>query len=196
MICPNGNLSLNRLKKLVYSNEYDVYFEPNDEPENWDWRKNGIYHSPNRYLIETIDQLQSALKKEINDEGSIIYDITPEYSLKHPYDGESKSYIKEEFFWEYASQYGEKKCYKICNCSYLGEAPKYVPLELVQFDGDFNSTCFQLGSWERDGEGYDFHFCGSRMFEYICEEDLPIIWEALKKADDYLKARFREEINV
>ena len=191
MICPNGTLSINQLKKIVLSDEYVVYFEPNDEPEGWDWKKNGIYHSPNRSLIETFDHLQLALEEEIDGKGRIIYDITPEYSLRHPYEGEDKTYIKEEFFWEYASQYGEKKRYKICECSYLGDAPKYVPLQLVQFDNGFESCSYQLGSWERDSEGYEFHFCGPRMFENICEEDLPIIWEALKKADEYLRDRFK-----
>lgn len=33
----------------------------------------------------------------------------------------------DSFKWEYVG----KKCYKINNCSYLGEPPKHIPLELV-----------------------------------------------------------------
>ena len=34
MFCPNGNLTLNQLLDMLYSKEYDIWFEPNDEPED------------------------------------------------------------------------------------------------------------------------------------------------------------------
>ena len=34
----------------------------------------------------------------------------------------------DNFKWEYVG----KKCYIISNCSYLGEPPKHIPLELVE----------------------------------------------------------------
>lgn len=96
----------------------------------------------------------------------------------------------DNFKWEYVG----KKCYEISNCSYLGEPPKHIPLELVQFDGDFNNTpCIQLGSWERDEEGYEFRSCGSRMFDYIPKKDLKKVWKGLKKADKFLNERFLHE---
>ena len=95
----------------------------------------------------------------------------------------------DSFKWEYVG----KKYYKINNCSYLGEPPKHIPLELVQFNGDFNTYCFQLGSWERGKEGYEFHPCGSRMFDYIPKKDLKEVWKGLKKADKFLNERFLHE---
>ena len=43
MICPNGTIPIARLHDMVYSKEYDVWFEPNDQPEDWDWKTKGIY---------------------------------------------------------------------------------------------------------------------------------------------------------
>ena len=192
MICPNGHIDNARLLRMVQSDEYAVYYEPNDEPKDWDWRKDGIYRSPNRVYIATPSQLADAMLDEFEGKGSICYDTTEAYTLHHPYEGEERSYVKEEFFWEYHSHYS-KRCYKICNCSYLGEKPKHVPLEIVCFEDDFNSSCIQIGSWDRDGEGYEFHSCGSRLFENVDIRDLPIIWNAIHKADEFLAERFRKE---
>lgn len=95
----------------------------------------------------------------------------------------------DNFKWQYEGE----KCYKINNCSYLGEPPKHIPLELVQFFDGFDTPCFQLGSWERDKEGYEFRSCGSRMFEYIPKKDLEEVWKGLKKADKFLNERFLHE---
>ena len=46
MYCPNGNLTLNQLLDMLFSKEYDIWFEPDDKPEDWDWKKNGFYPSP------------------------------------------------------------------------------------------------------------------------------------------------------
>ena len=193
MICPNGNISLNRLISMVESDDFEVYFEPDDAPADWDFR-NGIYRSPNRWIIDDKDDLMLAINKEANKEGTICYDVSNSYYKKHPYEGEEVSYIREEFFWEYSSPNGKKYCYKICPCTYLkGYEPKNIPLCLECFDSGFENTCFTIGTWERDKEGYEFRSVGSRMFDYICEEDLPIIWKAIKKADEYLNNRFRNE---
>ena len=192
MICPNGHITISKLIQMVNSEDYAVYFEPNDEPADWDWRKNGVYHSPHRKPITSTVELHSALKEELNKKGTICYDYMPSYIYKHPFEGEAKTYVKEEFFWEYQSHYS-KRCYKICKCSYLGEEPEHVPLEIVCFEGDFNSSCFQIGSWSRDKEGYEFHSCGSRLFENVDNEDLPVIWNAIHKADEFLAKRFKEE---
>lgn len=193
MIYPNGNLTLNKLLDMMYSKEYDLWFEPNDEPIDWDWKKNGFYRSPNRIKITSKDSLLIAIKKEYDNEGKIIYDMTDEYYRRHPYIGESQQYVKDTFEWQYASPFGNKNCYRICECSYVGEAPKNIPLELVCYKDGFAGTCFMLGSWERDKEGYEFKSCGSRMFEYVYGEDLIEIWNALKAADIYLNERFKDE---
>lgn len=193
MICPNGTAPVNKLLKMVKSKDYEVFFEPFDEPEDWDWRKNGIYRSPNITRIKSNTELLDALEKELNSEGRICYDMTDSFYAKHPYEGEEVSYRKEIFFWEYSSPNGKKYCYKITECTYLGEKPKYVPLCLECYSEGFSGSCFVIGSWERDKEGYEFRSVGSRMFQYICEEDLPIIWKAITEADSYLNDRFASE---
>ena len=193
MFCPNGNLTLNQLLNMLYSKEYDIWFEPNDEPEDWDWKKNGFYRSPNKTKITTKEDLLKAIQSEYDKEGKIIYDITDEYNKRHPYVGEVKVYRRDIFTWQYSSSFGAKRCYRICECSYLGESPEYVPLEIVCYEDGFNSPCFQIGSWDRTSEGYEFKSCGSRFFEYVSLEDLPEIWKAIKAADLYLNERFIHE---
>jgi hypothetical protein len=74
-----------------------------------------------------------------------------------------------------------------------GYEPKHIPLCLECFENGFNGTCFTIGSWERDEEGYEFRSVGSRMWQYIDEEDLPIIYKAIAAADSYLNNRFANE---
>ena len=193
MFCPNGNLTLNQLLNMLYSKEYDIWFEPNDEPEDWDWKKNGFYRSPNKTRITTKADLLKAIQSEYDKEGKIIYDNTDEYYKRHPYVGEAKVYRRDIFTWQYSSPFGAKRCYRICECSYLGESPEYVPLEIVCYEDGFNSSCFQIGSWDRTSEGYEFKSCGSRFFEYVSLDDLPEIWKAIKAADLYLNERFIHE---
>lgn len=179
MICPNGYIDIRQLKKMIYSPEYDVWFVR--KGENW---ATGL-----KQKITTKASLADAIKKELDEEGSIYYDTTDVYSLNHPCEGEER-YNSDSFEWEYCSFFS-KKCFKICECSYLGKPPKHPSLEIVCFDSDFNSPCFQIGSWNRDDEGYEFKSCGSRLFEFIDEGDLPIIWKAIKRTDKYLADRFR-----
>jgi hypothetical protein len=184
MIYPNGTTELKRLLDMVYSKYYDVWYDPYD----------GLKDSPNKIRITTKQDLLKAIENEYDKKGTICYDLTDDYINAHPLPGETSEDICSEvgnshFKWEFAG----KKNYMICNCSYLGREPEYVPLELVQFYDDFNSSCFQLCSWERDKEGYEFHSCGSRMFEEIPEEDLKTIWEGLQKADQYLNERWLHE---
>ena len=193
MIYPNGSIELNKLKRMINSKDFIVYYEENTkEPCDWDWKKDGIFHG-SKYPIHNEDELISCASRELKGEGTICYDITDEYYKKHPYEGESCTYIKESFFWEYSSHNGKKLCYKICECSYWGKSPKNVPLELVCFEDGFENTCFQIASWERDDEGYEFKSCGSRLFEYVDEEDLREVWKAIKKADEWLNQRFLNE---
>lgn len=194
MICPNGHASINKLLKMVNSDDYEVFFEPFDEPEDWDWLKNGFYRSPNRKELKNNAELLEALKEETNNKGRICYDVKDSYYTKHPYEGEELSYRKEVFFWEYSSPNGKKYCYKICSCTYLkGYEPEHVPLCLECFENGFGNSCFTIGTWERDKEGYEFRSVGSRMFQYIHEDDLPIIYKAISEADKYLNERFEFE---
>jgi hypothetical protein len=192
MIYPNGTIELRKLVKMVNSKDFMVYYEEKtEEPSGWDWRKDGIFHG-NRVPIHNKEELIYYIDKELNEKGTICYDITEEYFKKHPYEGESITYIEPRFFWEWQS-YNTKKCYSITESSYLGKKPKNVPLCLNMFDGNFEGTCFVIGTWERDSEGYEFRSVGSRMFGYVADEDLSEIWKAIKNADKYLNDRFHNE---
>lgn len=196
MICPNGNVTIDSLIKMVNSKEYVVYFEPFDEPVDWDWKKNGFYRSPNRTEIKTKNDLLKYIEKEYDKEGRIIYDITEKYYQTHPYVGESRSYIRETFEWEYSSPYGKKCSYHITECKYIGEPPEHIPLELLCCENGLNESCITIGYWDRDDEGYEFKSCGSRLFSYVCDEDLPEVWKAIKEADKYLNTRFQTEDHI
>ncbi|MBR6610702.1 MAG: hypothetical protein IKK93_00450 [Campylobacter sp.] len=193
MICPNGTLSLKQLYDMVYSKDYVVWYEPNDEPSDWDWKTKGFYRSPNKIKITTQAALLDAFRKEYDKEGRIVYDLTDTYFSNHPYEGEEVKHVKETFDWQYASPFGNKYCYKICSCSYLGEPPKFIPLEIVCYENGFNDSCFTIGHWDRDDEGYEFHSVGSRLFKYVHEKDVELIWKIIKEADDFLAKRYKEE---
>lgn len=192
MIYPNGTIDLKDLKKKLNSKEFALYFEEYaKEPINWDWRKDGIFHG-NKYLIHNETELISCISRELKNEGTICYDLSDEYYKKHPYCGEKVSYVKPKFFWEWHS-YNTKVCYSITEMSYIGEKPKNVPLALNRFDDNFEGSCFVIGTWERDDEGYEFRSVGSRIFDYVADEDLSEIWKAIKNADKYLNDRFYNE---
>ena len=194
MIYPNGSIKLNELKRMINSKDFILYYEEKTkEPVGWDWTKDGIFHG-NKYPIDNEEELISCINKELKNEGRICYDITKEYYRKHPYEGEEIIYVKPKFFWEWQS-HTTKKCYSITESSYLGEKPKNVPLSLNMFDVDFEGSCFVIGTWERDDEGYEFRSVGSRMFDYVDDEDLNEIWKAIKNADKYLNDRFHKEEN-
>jgi hypothetical protein len=178
---------------MVGSEDYEIFFEEkSEEPNDWDWKKQGFWHGE-RISIKTLDDLRKYLSEELMNAGTICYDITDSYTKKHPCLGEEHIYKKEVFFWEWQS-YETHKCYKITETSYLGESPKNVPLSLECFsENNFNSSCFSIGSWERDREGYEFCSVGSRLFDYIDERDLPTIWQAIKEADKWLNERFQKE---
>ena len=192
MIYPNGSIELNKLKRMINSKDFILYYEEKTkQPVGWDWTKDGIFHG-NKYPIDNEEELISCISKELKNEGRICYDVTEEYYRKHPCEGEEVIYVKPRFFWEWQS-YNTKKCYSITESSYLGEKPKNVPLSLNMFDNNFEGSCFVIGTWERDDEGYEFRSVGSRMFDYIDDEDLNEIWKAIKNADKYLNDRFHNE---
>lgn len=192
LIYPNGFIELNKLKRMLNSKDFILYYEENaKEPINWDWRKDGIFHG-NKYPIHNEEELISCINKELKNEGTICYGFTEEYYRKHPCEGESVTYVKPRFFWEWQS-HNTKKCYSITESNYLGEKPKHTSLSLNMFDDDFEGCCFVIGTWERNDEGYEFRSVGSRMFDYVDDEDLSEVWKAIKNADEYLNERFHNE---
>ena len=57
-----------------------------------------------------------------------------------------------------------------------------------------NSFCYSLAYFERYDEGYRLKFVGDRPFEDIEKKDVPIIWSALKQAQEILD-EFYDEIS-
>lgn len=69
-------------------------------------------------------------------------------------------------------------------------------IDLVKWDksGD-RPYCFSLAYWTRDKEGYELTFVGSRPFDNIDKEDVPILWSVLKQAQEILDQFFKEVEN-
>ena len=69
-------------------------------------------------------------------------------------------------------------------------------IDLVKWDksGD-KPYCFSLAHWTRDKEGYELTFVGSRPFDHIDKEDVPILWTVLKQAQAVLDLFFEEVEN-
>lgn len=194
MFYPNGTSTISDLVKYMKSDKFKIYLEDNrNKPEDWDWKEKGFYRGE-RTEITTMEQLMDAIEKDQTIEGvTICVDTTDAYFRDSSYPGEEQSYVKEVFEWQYTSLFGKKYSYRITESTYLSEKPKYVPLSLECFT-EFN-RCFTIGTWERDKEGYEFHSVGSRLFEYVDEKDVERIWNAIKKADEYLSERFETEKN-
>lgn len=182
MIYPNKTESIKSLEEYVTSNQYVVFAEEIvDEPKDWDWKKQGFYRGP-RIEITTIEQLKDYI---FNDKYTICYDTTEEYSKFHMHKGESK--FINNLRWEYNG--GDNRYYVIRETKNFNKNQYYY--ELVKFEDDFS---FTLGSWESDSDGYkEFKSVGSRMFDYINEDDVSIVWSALKKFDEYLNKGFKNE---
>lgn len=193
MIYPNGSIEIRRLMKMVDSPEYEVYVEDrSDEPEDWDWVKQGFWRGPLTPIKNRVD-LKKWIIPILDEEVELCYDITSEYSRKHPNQGESFTYVKPVFTFEYAGKANwaikETETYYKEN----GEKKRVKSLDLVKYENEFGGICFVVGSWERDKEGYQFRSIGNRIFECIDVEDMEIVWEGLRAGDKYLQDLYRKE---
>ena len=91
--------------------------------------------------------------------------------------------------------------------TYKDYALRACPSQLVRFsDDEKNETIdflksytreedgrvlwYSLGYFTRGDEGYYFQFVGSRPFEEIPIKDLPVLWVALKSAQEILNNFF------
>ena len=68
------------------------------------------------------------------------------------------------------------KDYELRKTSSLSKAADYW--ELVKWQD--NNSCFVLAYFAQDKEGWELKFVGDRPFEYIEEDDLFTVWNALK----------------
>ena len=77
----------------------------------------------------------------------------------------------------------------------LSPEEKNETIDFVKWEIDSTGRkyCFSLAYLERDSVGYKLYFVGSRPFEYIADEDLKILWRALKYAQEILDEFFNEE---
>ena len=72
---------------------------------------------------------------------------------------------------------------------------KNTTIELVKWE-DINTEkpyCFTLAYFRSTSGSYNLTFVNGRPFEYITQEDLPIIWNTLKQAHEMLEAFLRME---
>ena len=180
MIYPHGTLTLDKLRNMLKSDQYEVYAESTVAPENWD--PNTLYRGPRT----KIKSYEDALKYLADPNITICYDITDKYYQKHPYAGEAKMYIKELFHWQYSGVHPYAISETKCRC----RDQEYTSLELLRYGGDFNDSCWVIAYWTRDDEGYEFKSVGSRLFTEIDADDLETVWEAITAADKYLRNKF------
>ena len=89
-----------------------------------------------------------------------------------------------EFSFKY-KDYEIKACPKHL-VSFIDDEPN-VTIELLKWDRtDVKPYCFSLAYFEKYSEGYRLNFVGDRPFKYIEKEDVPIIWNVLKNAQELL----------
>ena len=189
MIYPNGSIEIRKLMKMVDSPEFAVYVEDRSgEPEDWDWMHKGIWRGPLTPIKNRVD-LKKWIIPILDEKVELCYDITDEYSKKHPIAGESYLYVKPSFRFEFAG----KSNWAIRECERGSRSERSVSLELLKFDEDFEGTCFVVGSWEKNSGGYEFRSCGGRLFEYLDMEDMETVWNALTAGDKYLRKLFEGE---
>lgn len=80
------------------------------------------------------------------------------------------------FNWKY-KDYELRACPKIL--ARLNKEDQNETIDLIKWGAhnDGEKYCFSLAYWKRGSEGFDLSLVGSRVFEYIDEEDLEIVWE-------------------
>lgn len=181
MIYPNGTVELNKLRKMIESPMYNVYVEDlKDRPEDWDFLKKGMWRGPRTLITDT----KEVIKYLFEDRYTICYDLTDKYYEKHPYNGESKGWVKPRFCWQYA---GKKGNFEIRYTEGVNRKRKtFENLEVIKHDGDFESTCFVIAYWDLKESGYEFHSCMNRLFECVDMGDFDTVWAAIVEANKYL----------
>ena len=97
------------------------------------------------------------------------------------------------FNWKY-KEYELRACPK--QLARLSDDSKNETIDLIKWNthDDGKRYCFSLAYWTRDKEGFDLTLVGERIFDYIEEDDLEIIWEQLHTAqivlDSFWKLKY------
>lgn len=177
---------------IDHPESYSVFAEKNDQPEDWDWSKQGIYRGE-RTRITSLEDLKKYL---FTDEYTICYDIEKGYYDKYPYPGEAKSFIKETFNFKYSGDRDlEIKEVMTAYTPKSGEPVHTTTLELLCYSDHFGESCFVIAYWTLDEEGYEFKSVGSRFFDYLSDKDLKVVMSAIREADKFLKKKFESSSN-
>lgn len=186
MIYPNGFISLEKLRKMINSKEFDIYYEdPVEVPEDYDFLKHGIPRGA-QHRIKDEKELLKHLEDIYTGKVDLCYDINDEYYRRHPHAGEYGGYLKPLFNWQYSG----KSNYEIRECKTNHQ--KDTTLEVCRFDGDFFDSCYVIAYWTKDDEGYEFKSVGHRLFE-VDAEDFEILWKGICEADKFLKDKWDRE---
>lgn len=91
-----------------------------------------------------------------------------------------------EFNWKYEDY--ELRAVPKCLARFE-ESDINQTIELVKWyydEEDDRKHCFTLAYWVLANEGYELRFVSDRMFKYITEEDIRVVWEHLKNAQEVL----------
>ena len=143
MIYPNGFISLRKLRKMINSKEFDIYYEdPAEVPEDYDFLKHGIPRGA-QHRIKDEKELLKHLEDIYTGKVKLCYDINNEYYRRHPHAGEYGGYAKSPFNWQYSG----KSNYEIRECK--TNYQKDVTLEVCRFEGDFFDTCYVIAYWTK-----------------------------------------------
>ena len=60
-------------------------------------------------------------------------------------------------------------------------------IELIKWNTkDGKKYCFTIAYWQNTNSGYELKAVGDRIFEFIDDEDIPLIWQQLKLAQKVL----------
>ena len=94
-----------------------------------------------------------------------------------------------EFIWKYKN-YELRACPKHLARFFPDEPNETIDLVLWQKDSKGKDSCFSLAYFIKKSEGYYLNFVGNRPFQYIAEEDVPFVWNALNAAQKILDAFF------
>ena len=94
-----------------------------------------------------------------------------------------------EFRWKYKN-YELMACPKQLARFTPDEPNETIDLVLWKKDKAGKDYCFSLAYFRKDSEGYYLKFVGNRPFQYIDEEDVPFVWNALNAAQKILDAFF------
>ena len=95
-----------------------------------------------------------------------------------------------EFSWKYKN-YEFRACPKRLARLFDDDVNETIDFIKWEADNDGNLHCFSLAYWIRSGEGYYLKCVGSRPFEYIDNDDVLVVWQGMRAAQNALDLYFQ-----